>query len=68
VVRGKRSVISPENHIQQGDWVAEQIQIICQNLLSRPNLRRGPFVIEDSELRAKIGAIPRKPRQPVRGP
>lgn len=31
-----------------------QFQVLCQNLLNRPNFRRGPFVILDDTLRKKI--------------
>jgi hypothetical protein len=49
----------------QVDLIAEQFQTICHDLLSRPLLRRGPFVIEDSVLRAMIttGSVSAKARR-----
>jgi hypothetical protein len=53
VLKGKRNAISVQSGAHE-DWVAEQFQILCQNLLSRPASRRGPFVIDDDDLRTII--------------
>jgi hypothetical protein len=53
VSKGKRNAISVQDDMQ-ADWVAEQFQILCQNLLSRPASRRGPFVIDDDDLKNMI--------------
>lgn len=63
--KNKRKEFSQDE--TQADWIAEQFQTICHDLLSRPLLRRGPFVIEDSALRAMIttGSVPAKRRAAV---
>jgi hypothetical protein len=39
---------------EPGDWVAEQIDLMCANLLARPSLRRGPFIFDDGQLKAMV--------------
>ncbi len=53
MLKGKRNTISVQDDTQ-ADWVAEQFQVLCQNLLSRPASRRGPFVIDDNDLKTMI--------------
>lgn len=36
-------------------WLKEQFEEVCRSLLDRPNNLRGPFVIEDEELKAAVG-------------
>jgi hypothetical protein len=43
------SAIHPSN---QPDWLDEQLKRVCRNLLQRPQGRRGPFIISDTDLRA----------------
>ena len=39
---------------RQSDWAADEFQTLCEDLLSRPILRRGPFMMQDRDLEAMI--------------
>lgn len=41
----------------KSDWLEKQLSSVRQNLLQRPQRRRGPFIIDDIELEERDGRL-----------
>ena len=48
------------NRTEDLDWIQEKLVSISRNLLERPHLRRGPFVITDNDLQDKVESLVRR--------
>lgn len=44
------------HNLECEDWAAYEFQVLCEDLLARSLLRRGPLVFQDSQLQAMIAA------------
>lgn len=52
----KKQITTAPITLDHDDWVAKELSALCQELLSRPALRRGPYVFDEAQLHAVIAA------------
>jgi hypothetical protein len=62
VPKGKQSAADITHNLEV-DWTARQFKVLCEDLLNRPALRRGPLLFNDGAIREMLSKPALPPRR-----